>query len=266
VSGRPLRRVGHKGADAIVAGNTIESFIAAAEAGADTIELDVLRPRSDFADGGDWRRADAGPARARGGGEAEALLCAHDWGDAERRRPHTLAEALDAFTEPPLDRVEVDCDLKIAGREDEVVDALRDRGLLERAMTSTMELGSVRALRELEPALRVGWTYPRVTRAWDRKRWARPLVLAAGARMRRRLPALAEKRLPALGVSAMWVYHPLVSARLARACRAAGVELIAWTVDDPIRMRLLVELGVDGICTNDPRLFADLALPAAAPG
>ena len=39
--------VGHKGADSIRPGNTIESFEAAVEAGVDTIELDVLRPRED---------------------------------------------------------------------------------------------------------------------------------------------------------------------------------------------------------------------------
>ena len=39
------RRVGHKGADAIVAGNTPESFDAAVETGVDMIELDVLRER-----------------------------------------------------------------------------------------------------------------------------------------------------------------------------------------------------------------------------
>ena len=41
----------------------------------------------------------------------------------------------------------------------------------------------------------------------------------------------------------MWVYHPLVSPRLARICKLAGVELIAWTVDDAARMRKLVEYG-----------------------
>ena len=56
----------------------------------------------------------------------------------------------------------------------------------------------------------------------------------------------------------MWVYHPLVSARLARICKLAGVELIAWTVDDEKRMRKLVDAGVDGLCSNDPRLFASL--------
>ena len=34
-----------------------------------------------------------------------------------------------------------------------------------------------------------------------------------------------------------------------------GVELIAWTIDDAARIRQLIEMGVDGICTNDPRLF-----------
>ncbi|HEY4778555.1 MAG TPA: glycerophosphodiester phosphodiesterase family protein, partial [Solirubrobacterales bacterium] len=68
----------------------------------------------------------------------------------------------------------------------------------------------------------------------------------------------AAQQLPKMGVSAMWVYHPLVSARLARICKLAGVELIAWTVDDEKRMHGLVEMGVDGICSNDPRLFARL--------
>ena len=76
--------------------------------------------------------------------------------------------------------------------------------------------------------------------------------------MRKRLPGLAAEMLPKLGVEAMWVYHPLVSARLARICELAKVELIAWTVDDRARMEKLVERGVDGICSNDPRLFAGL--------
>jgi glycerophosphoryl diester phosphodiesterase len=45
---------------------------------------------------------------------------------------------------------------------------------------------------------------------------------------------------------------------LVEAADSAGVELIAWTVDDAARMRALRKLGVNGICTNDPRLFADL--------
>ena len=252
---RPLLRVGHKGADAIVPGNTIASFEAAAEIGVDVIEFDVLRPRSDFPGDADWRTAPAGPGSGVGGSGPEPLVVAHDWADAERRDPLTLDEGLAAFTRPPLDSVEIDLDLKTAGREDEIVEALRRHDLVGRALISTMEIRSLVLLRTLEPELRLGWTYPHVTRPWDRKRWARPLVAGAGAAMRRRLPQLATRRIPEIGARLMWVYHPLITARLVTATRAAGVKLIAWTVDDPGRMRVLAELGVDGICTNDPRLF-----------
>jgi glycerophosphoryl diester phosphodiesterase len=184
------------------------------------------------------------------------LVVAHDWADAERRTPLSLTEALDALLEPPLDKVEFDLDIKLPGREEELVDALRERGLSERAMISTMELYSLGRILELAPELRRGWTYPKVTKEWNSKPWAKPVLPAALRAMRYRLPGLAAQQLPKLGVEAMWVYHPLVSARLARICKLAGVELIAWTVDDEKRMRQLVAAGVDGICSNDPRIFA----------
>jgi glycerophosphoryl diester phosphodiesterase len=237
-----LRLVGHKGADLIAPGNTLESFCAAVEAGVDTIEFDVL-----------WLREGHLPVEERA-----PLVVAHDWHDAERRTPLALTEALDAFLEPPLDQVEIDLDIKLPGREDEIVDALRERGLSLRAMVSTMELYSLGRIAELAPELRRGWTYPKVTRDWNSKRWAKPGMPAALAVMRQRLPGLAAEKLPKLGVEAMWVYHPLISARLARITKLAGVELIAWTVDDLGRMRKLVAAGVNGLCSNDPRLFAEL--------
>jgi glycerophosphoryl diester phosphodiesterase len=81
-------------------------------------------------------------------------------------------------------------------------------------------------------------------------------LAAALVAMRRRLPAVAGRQLPELGVESMWAYHALVSPRLARVTREAGVRLIAWTVDDAARIGRLAALGVDGVCTNDPRLLA----------
>jgi glycerophosphoryl diester phosphodiesterase len=83
-------------------------------------------------------------------------------------------------------------------------------------------------------------------------------MLGALAWMRQRLPGLAARELPKMEVEAMWVYHPLVSRQLAKITGLAKVELIAWTVDDPARMSKLVAAGVDGICSNDPRLFDNL--------
>ncbi len=223
-------------------GNTLASFEAAVGVGVDVVELDVL-----------WLPDAHLPLERRA-----PLVVAHDWHDAERRTPLRLTEALDAFLVPPLDAVEIDLDVKLPGREEEIVDALRERDLVGRAMISTMEMHTLKRILELEPQLRRGWTYPKVTKDWASKRWARLPMAAALVAMRQRLPGLAAEKLPKFGVAAMWVYHPLVSTRLARICGLAGVELIAWTVDDLSRMNKLVAAGVDGICSNDPRLFAEL--------
>jgi glycerophosphoryl diester phosphodiesterase len=106
---KPLR-IGHKGADAIVPGNTLESFEAAVEVGVDVIEFDVLRNQ-------DGR-----------------LVIAHDYEDAMSRRALDLSEALDAFRYAPLDKVEFDCDLKLPGREAELAGALSGHGLIDRAI------------------------------------------------------------------------------------------------------------------------------------
>ena len=212
------------------------------EAGVDTIEFDVL-----------WLQDAHLPLEQR-----HPLVVAHDWEDAARRTPLKLTEALDAFLEPPLDRVEIDLDIKLAGREEEVVEALRERDLVGRAMISTMEMHTLRRVLELEPELRRGWTYPKVTKDWTSKRWAKLPMRVALIGMRTRLPGLAAEKLPQFNIGAMWVYHPLITPRLARICDLAGVELIAWTVDDLPRMQQLVDAGVHGICSNDPRLFAKL--------
>jgi glycerophosphoryl diester phosphodiesterase len=239
-----LRLVGHKGADLIAPGNTLESFRAAVEAGVDTIEFDVL-----------WLEDAHLPPEQR-----HPLVVAHDWGDAGSRTPLKLTEALDAFLAPPLDKVEIDLDIKLPGREEEFVEALRERGLVDRAMISTMEMHTLKRVLELEPNLRRGWTFPKTSRDWTRRPWAKPALRVTLAGIRLQLPGLAAEKLPQFGVFAMWVYHPLASERLAMICKRCGVELIAWTVDDEPRMRKLIEMGVDGLCSNDPRLYERLDL------
>lgn len=227
------RRVGHKGADAIAEGNTIESFEAAVSCGVDMVELDVLRDREG------------------------RFIIAHDYHDARSRRPLELTEALDAFLDPPLDRVEIDCDLKLPGREAELAGALAGHGLVDRAMVSTMEIESLQKLRRLEPGLRLGWTYPKTRRDWTRYRWAGPGVAAGLATMRRRFPKLLVEQVPKLDVDAVWVYHRIVTPRLVEAAEEVGIELITWTVDDLDRMVELLGMGVHGVVSNDPRLFAE---------
>ena len=40
-----------------------------------------------------------------------------------------------------------------------------------------------------------------------------------------------------------------------KSVHAAGGQVYVWTVDDAAHIARLSELGVDGVITNDPRLF-----------
>jgi glycerophosphoryl diester phosphodiesterase len=234
-----VRRVGHKGADLIAPGNTLASFDAAREHGVDMIEFDVLP-----ALGPDGR-----PDVARG-----PLLLAHDL--------HELPGALglDAglahLASPPFHGIELDVDLKIPGYERRVVDALRAHGLVERTLISTTYPESLARIRAYEPALRLGWSVPRARRDYTQSRVYAAPAWAALQVMRRVLPGRAAAAIRAGRCDALMAHWRLVSRPLVRAIEAAGGELYVWTVDDAPRIQALCELGVTGVITNDPRLFA----------
>jgi len=234
-----LKRVGHKGADKVSPGNTIESFEAALEAGVDMIEFDVLC----LADG--------------------RLVLAHDQADAARRAPVTLEEGLDHFAGKAYAGVELDVDLKRPGFEREVVDGLVARGLAERSLVSSTYWESHELIGRLAPGLRRGWSIPRARRDYTKT------VLAPGAYallrvMRARLPRQAADAISAGRCEALMAHWLLVSARLVQSVRGAGGQLYAWTVDDAQRIGALDALGVDGVITNDPRLFRPPRDAAAA--
>jgi glycerophosphoryl diester phosphodiesterase len=225
-----LIRVGHKGAHHIAPGNTIASFEAALEHGVDMIEFDVLRAR-------DGR-----------------LVLAHDHEDVEARHCLTLDEGLDHFAGETYDGVRLDVDMKLPGYEREVADGLTVRGLADRALVSTMYPESLDRLGELAPSLSRGWSVPRVRRDYTRSPYAVPAYAIARV-MRARLPGQAAARIRARGCEAIMCHRILVSRRLVRAVHDAGGQVYVWTVDNARRIAALEALEVDGVITNDPRLF-----------
>jgi glycerophosphoryl diester phosphodiesterase len=229
-----LLRIGHKGADLIAPGNTLDSFDAALAHGVHMIEFDVLPEHHDR------------PAEGR-------LLLAHDYEHAAGALE--LADGLAHLASAPFADVRLDVDLKLPGYEERVVAALREHGLVDRALVSTMFMRSLVRLRELEPALRLGWSVPRLRRDYGANR-----VLAAPAYvgllyLRRRVLRAARVHLAANRIDALMAHHRLVTPALVRTVREAGGEIYVWTVDDADRIRRFERLGVTGVITNDPRLF-----------
>src|SRR2546423_9171242 len=199
----PLKRVGHKGADLVAPGNTIESFEAALAAGVDMIEFDVLRLR-------DGR-----------------LVLAHDYADASRREPVTLDEGLDHFAGAAYARVELDVDLKLPGYEREVVDGLTRRGLADRSLVSSTYLESLDRLGELRPGVRRGWSVPRAKRDYTRSPLA-PGAYALMRLLRAVLPRRAGTMLRAGRFEAGMGHWVFVSPRLIRSGRQGGGGVDAW--------------------------------------
>jgi glycerophosphoryl diester phosphodiesterase len=230
-----LKRIGHKGADLISPGNTLESFDAALAAGVDMVEFDVL------------------PEHRDGSGR---LVLAHDFEAAARGTPLTLEEGLAHFAQDAWAGVELDVDLKMAGYEGRVIDALRAYGLAERALISTMEEESLPVVRSAAPDIRLGWSVPKVRRNYLGNRWTRLPALAAARYAQVVLPRRAARAIGDGRIDAIMSHWALVTPRLVRVIDAAGGELYVWTVDDPERIAALDAIGVTGIITNDPRLFA----------
>ena len=229
-----MKRVGHKGADLIAPGNTLASFDAALAAGVDMVEFDVL------------------PEHPDGSGR---LVLAHDYSAADRRDALTLEQGLAHFAADAYAGVELDVDLKLAGYEQRVVDALRAHGLAERTLISTMEHSSLRTLRAIAPEIRLGWSVPRLRRNPLAHPLTRYPAMAIGLGVRRVLPARAARAIRAGEIDALMCHYALVTGRLVQAIERAGGELYVWTVDEAPRIAALRALGVSGIITNDPRLF-----------
>ena len=231
-----LRRVGHKGADLIAPGNTPASFDAALQAGVDMIEFDVL-PEDLHA-----------PATSR-------LLLAHDYEHGLAGAP-TLEEGLDHLASAPFSDTDLEVDLKLPGYEERVVRALQERELVDRALVSSQYMRSLVTIRSLEPRLRLGWSVPRVRKDYSRSAiWALP-AWGLLTWWRRRLPAIAAGHLRAGRIDAVMSHFRLVTPQLVNAVNGAGGELYVWTVDDPAHIRRLAGMGVTGVISNDPRLFA----------
>jgi glycerophosphoryl diester phosphodiesterase len=232
--GRP-RRVGHKGAAHIEPGNTIASFEAALAHGVDMIELDVLSEHP----GGRGR-----------------LLVAHDHEDMRARPALPFEEALEHLAGERFAGIELDVDVKLPGYELRVLDALREHGLIERSLISGMFPAGLALIRAAEPSLRLGWSVPRVRRDYTTDMLTAVPALAILTGYRALLPRRARRALLEGRFDAIMAHWRVVTPGLVRAVREGGGQLFVWTVDDAGMIARLSALGVDGIITNDPRLFA----------
>ena len=207
-----MLKIGHRGAAALAPENSLAAIEAAAAHGVDVVELDVLR------------------------GPNGALVLAH--GPAIPPSSPSLDDGLALASQLAL---AVQLDVKIAGIEHGVVDALARVDADPRSFISSFSLPILAAFRDVAPELPRSYTYPK-----DRL----GVLLRAGLAWR--LP----RRLRSVGASAATLNWRVVSPAVVAACHEAGAAVYVWTVNDRRRVRILLESNIDGIITDDPEIFA----------
>jgi glycerophosphoryl diester phosphodiesterase len=220
-AGRPLV-IGHRGAAAREAENTLPALAAGVAAGADLVEFDV---------GPDLRLAHSArerPATDLSLDEALAFLSSHDVG--------------------------VHLDAKQPGYEQELVDPVRRHGLEGRTVVSTAFAQTTRRLEELAPRLPRAIGYPRDRFGVARMHWPQTLTRAGAAVTAQAMPLRLPLLLRRARANVLSLHHTLCSRSAVATSHRFGAPVLAWTVNDEASVRRLAEIGVDGIVSDDPEM------------
>lgn len=243
----PLEITAHRGGAAVAPENTVAAVLKAIEARADWAEIDVQRT----ADGAVVVLHDSDLSRV--GGEsrrvAESTLAeiraidvgSRFAGEFAGERVPTLDEVIAAAG----DRIRFNIELKPNGRSDSVplVDAVLaivdQAGIAGRCRLCSQDYEGLQYARRRVPGLCVGFI--------------------AGGQV---------GDLSGLDVDFLMVAQRMATRRLAESAGARGMEVHAWTINDPVMLVPLLDRGVANIITDDPaalrlRLEEVRAMPAA---
>jgi glycerophosphoryl diester phosphodiesterase len=247
--GARVLRIGHRGAAGLAPENTLAAFRRAVELEVDFVEFDVL----DLADGtlvlahsDDLLEVSHGAAT---GGVRPLRL--QELRQVAPELP-TLEQALEFFASAS---VGLHADVKSPRHGREIAAALRRHGLVERAVASSFWTQALRDLRSEEPGLAVGITYPEDRYRLARRRLVAPLVPTAVGLLGRALPHRLPRWLKSTGASVAMLHYAVLSRAAVDRCHALDTAVWTWTVNDPELLRQVVALGVDGVISDDPRLF-----------
>lgn len=246
LSAAPPVAFAHRGAHGAASGageNSFEAFRAAVDMGYRYVETDVHRT----ADGVVVALHDETLDRTTNG---EGAVWQRAWREIQRLtvagggRVPRLEELLEEF---PDTRFNLDC--KHPATVPDLVRVLREVDALDRVCVGSFQHRTVTTLRE-----EFGDELCTATTS----REVRLLVAASAA------PRSSRKALT-FAISADCVQVPvrdgqtrIVTDRFVQTCHDAGLPVHVWTIDDPDQMRELLDLGVDGLMTDEAATLRDV--------
>lgn len=241
----PRRLYAHRGASAECPENTLPAFQRAVDIGVDALEMDVHLTRDGHlivAHDPTGTRTTGVPRRWLDLDLAEVQRLDAGWGFVTSSGTRPFARAgirVPTFDEvvATFSRVHINVDIKSYGGVAEMLALVRRRKAADRVTLASFRLRTALEVR------RSG--YPGETALSQTE----VLCLLA-------LPGLAWRQLPWTGTAAQVpIRHgPLHFDRkpFVAKCHSVGLRVDYWVVDDAAEVTRLLQLGADGIITNDP--------------
>lgn len=250
--GTPAPNVAHRGGNRQAPEATLPAFAAAAAAGADVLEMDVHvaldgalvvihDPLLDRTTDGQGRVAALPLAALR------SLNAGHRFRTADGAFPYRGAPvAIPTFDEVAAAHPDLRfmVEMKTGDAAEPLCDAIRAAGRASRTLVGAFRQESLDRFRKICPEVPTTATF-------------REVVLFLGLSFVR-LAALYEGPPNALFVSEASGPITVVTPKFLQAARRAGLPVFVWTVNDRTDMTRLLNLGVDGILTDDPAALAEV--------
>ena len=228
----------HRGGAGAWPENTMPAFQGAVELGYRYVETDVHATRDGVLLAFHDDRLDRVTDRA-------GLIREMDYDEVKRARvagEEPIPLFADLLTAWPHLRINIDP--KLDNAVEPLIRVLREQRAIDRVCVNAFSDRRIAAVREaLGPDLCTGMG-PRATTRLRFSSWSGPFRGFWGGFT----AGCAQLPVRQKGI-------PLVDAALVGRAHELGLQVHVWTIDDPHEMRRLVEIGVDGIMTDEPAVL-----------
>lgn len=214
--------IGHRGANAIAPENTLKAFQKAIELKADYVEFDVHQSK----DGEIVIIHDSDTLRTtRHKGSIPKMTLAEikklDAGEGEQ------IPTLDELIQIAKGKIGLQLEIKAPGMAQKIVDKLRSANLIESTIVSSFNHNELLEIQKIEPSLKLA-------------------ALVLRMRKGKTLQKALDNNFSYIHPEFRFIKKPSIDA-----AHEKNIKVNAWTVNTRSNMKKLIEIGIDGIITNN---------------
>lgn len=226
--------IGHRGASAISPANTLKAFKKAIELKADYVEFDIhLTKDKEIVIIHDSDTYNA--TGVKGLVKDMTLEQIKQLDAAEGEKIPTLQELISIAQ----NKIGLQIEIKATNLLEKLLKLLKEENLLDSPIVSSFMIDELLKLKLLEPSLKVGLLVPEELRK----------------------PNLIKRKILKIAKNNFYSLHPYYSntnKEIVDFAHDHGLKVIVWTVNNRENIERLIDIGVDGIITDDISLVNDI--------